>query len=209
MTQKEALLLSLAECGYNTGVCAKRHFKSYDILRIGPRYISVVTIFVGIIQMTETYKVFSKTNVLYAEFLSTILIIIGILGLMTDCISNNTNRDKFNAAGITIMGLFNELRNMYNQVKAMDEDAGETDCASYYSRIKEIEKTTSETALSEQILFSGVLSHIGFFGGEVQIDWMDEQLHFGLTDKVPFTVLVILAAGIIFVLYKVFANLWR
>ncbi len=196
MTKQEALLQSIAESGYNTGISAKRHFKSYDILRLGPKCISVFTISIGIFQMTELYKGFSKANSMYSDLFSAILIIIGIWGLVADCCS--TNKDKYNCAGIQLIHLFNELHVMFNKAKAMNED---DDFTSFYGELNSINQKSSDVALSEQIIFSGWLSHLGFFGGEVQIDWINEQLKLGLSDKVPISfrifivVLVILFLG--------------
>ncbi|WP_238904899.1 SLATT domain-containing protein [Clostridium sp. YIM B02506] len=177
--EKEALLKSLAENGYNIGIGAKRHLKSYDILSGVPRLLSFILICIGIIQMTSLYKdQFSSIN----DIISVILIIAGIIALVADLSSEN--KEEFNNKGVMLIELFNELRDIYNQVQKLDDN----DLLSLEKkRMREIVEIASQNSISRQIWFSNWWAHFGFFY-EMQIDWINNELKFKFwRDKVPAT----------------------
>jgi len=190
--KKEALLRSLAENGYNIGFGAKRHLKSYDILSMVPRLFSFIIICIGIIQMTNFYtKQFGKIN----DCISAILIIAGIIALVADLSSEN--KEDYNKKGIILIMLFNELRDMYNQVKKSDENDL---LVSTEKRMREIVKEASENSISNQIWFSNWWAHHSFFY-ETQIDWINNELQFKVwNDKIPATLKLFIFIILLFII---------
>lgn len=201
MSSKASLLRSVAESGYNVGFGAKRHFKTYDMLRFAPKLISWMIIFIGIMQLSSYYKDFAKNDPNASELTTIILIIIGIIGLIIDHCS--FDKEQYNQAGIKLIRLFNELRIMYNQIKGMDENS---DFSTQLDRLNQIIDEASKIGISEQLMFSGWLTHISFFGGETQIDWIDEQLNFNFfKDKCPISFLILLMlSGISLIVFLFF-----
>lgn len=201
MSEKESLLRSIAETGYDIGIGAKRHLKSFDILRIAPLTISIIVIIIGVFQMTEVYKYFSKLHSAYFDVLSALLIVIGILGLVADLCSDK--KEQYMESGTELITLLTELRSMYNKVKGINGQ--EINCVEYYSALNEIQKKAKKVSIAQQIVFSGLFAHLGFFGGEVQIGWMDEQLHFRFKDKFPVSFFSTMIVIVIFIAIIFFA----
>lgn len=182
---RESLLKSIAEHGYNIGFGAKRHFKSYDILNKMPDMLSFFTIVIGIFQLIEPFK----NSGLCSDIVSAVLIIIGITSLLID--KTSYKKEEYKNAGEKLIRMFNRLRDLYNAVEFTEYDS--KDLQGIYNEVQKIVDEASNIALSDQIMFSNLLAHIGFFY-ETQIDWIDEQLHFNFfKDKVPTSVKVWIA----------------
>ncbi|MEK4009950.1 SLATT domain-containing protein [Peribacillus sp. FSL M8-0224] len=176
MGEKDSLLKNIAETGYAIGFGGKKHFMTYDLYRIFPRLISCITIFIGIMQLTNIYKETVHTNV--GDVISAVLIIVGILGLVLDF--HGDNKDQYEVAGKKLHSLFNELRTMYNEVKYTEE----IDLAPYKVRLKEIQKE-SEIGISKQAIGTHIITHFGFFQ-VMQSKWVTEELKLTTKDKFPF-----------------------
>lgn len=176
--EKYSLLKNIAETGYNIGFGGKKHFMTYDLYRIFPRLISCITIFVGIIQLTNFYKESIQTNI--SDLMSALLIIIGIIGLVIDFLSEK--KDSYEVAGKQLLSLFNELRGMYHEVKNSGEDI---DLKDYYWRLKEIQKEFDEVSISKQAICTHIITHFGFFQ-VMQSKWIVEELNLTTKDKFPF-----------------------
>src|SRR5699024_414212 len=117
--KKETLLRNIAESGYNVGFGAKKHFMTYDLYRIFPRFISCATICIGIIQLTNLYKVYVQSDI--GDLFSALLIIIGIIGLVLGF--HGDNKDIYEVTGKKLLSLFNELRSMYNEAKESNDQS--------------------------------------------------------------------------------------
>lgn len=197
---RDALLKSLANEGYNIGFGAQKHFISYHYYSQLPRILSLATIFVGIFQLTSVYKNISLNK---QEVISSLVIFIGVVALLLDAGSKDKN--KYDEVGKRLIGYFNELHAMYNSVKtSKDTD----DLSSYISRIGEIEKEFQAVSLSDQVSLTHIYTNLVFFFAGPQIEWLDEQLHFKIKDKFPFfhpeafLLYIIIACIIIYFMYK-------
>jgi SMODS and SLOG-associating 2TM effector domain 6 len=178
LMEKDALLKSIAETGYNVGFGGKKHFITYDFYRVFPRLISCVTIFVGIIQLTNIYKENVQTNL--GDLLSALLIIVGVIGLVLDF--HGDNKDLYEVAGKQLISLFNELRGMYHEVKNTEENI---DLEAFKLRLKEIQKEFDDVSISKQAICTHIITHFGFFQ-VMQSKWVVEELKLTTKDKFPF-----------------------
>lgn len=175
---KNSLLKSLAEKGYNIGFGARKTFLSYGIYSKIPRFLSLCTVFVGVYQMTTRYKsLYPGTQ----EIVSVIIICIGILALILD--AGSKDKEHYNQVGKQLACLYNELQTMYNTARNMDDHA---DFSPIEKRMKEIEAEVHRIAISDQVPFTHIITNLYFFYGGTQIDWINEQLHFTIKDKFPF-----------------------
>lgn len=176
---KNSLLLTIAQKGYNIGFGAKKHFISYNNYSKTPKLLSLLVIFIGIFQLLTPYKTSLPANC--QEYISAILINIGIVALIID--SGSKNKEDYNRIGKILTGFFNELQSMYNEVKVIDESAS---LQKYIERIQEIENEFQRISISDQFPFTHIYTNLTFFFGGTQINWINEQLHFTYKDKFPF-----------------------
>lgn len=177
MTQA-SLLKNIAQTGYNIGFGAKKHFSTYDCYRIIPKLISLIVLCIGVLQLTSIYKKSVTGDV--PDIISASLIIVALIALAIDFLSKDLER--YNRSGKELLLMFNTLRQLYNNVKDSDKDA---DFTAQFAQLSEIERRLPEVAISEQAILTHILTNLRFFG-EMQIDWIDEQLHFKCKDKFPF-----------------------
>lgn len=175
---KDTLLKSIAETGYNVGFGAKRHFVTYDTYRIVPKLFSIITLIIGVFQLTNIYKTNVTGNL--AEWCSFLLIGVGLIALVVDLRSKSL--EDYNMVGKELQGSYNRLRLLYNQVKGNQEDR---DFSAEIEVLNNIEMRFREISISEQATATHILTNLRFFT-ETQIDWLDEQLHFSIRDKFPF-----------------------
>lgn len=175
---KGTLLKSIAETGYNVGFGAKRHFVTYDTYRIVPKLFSIITLIIGVFQLTNIYKTNITGNI--AEWCSFLLIGVGLIALVVDLRSKSL--EDYNVVGKELQGLYNRLRLLYNQVKGSQEGI---DFTVEINELKNIEMRFREISVSEQATATHILTNVRFFT-ETQTDWLDEQLHFSIRDKFPF-----------------------
>ncbi len=170
---KSHLLREIANAGYNAGFGAKKSFASYDILMKAPSAIGWC------------------------------LTSLGVLGLVFDCLSNKTvsaaalcigflttylsyaskHLKKLDASGNELTNIRNDLSMLYGRVSEAEEPIAED----YVMQLATLQKRISKASVSNQVVFSGWLAHIKFFG-ESQIQWIDTELKFHWwKDKVPAT----------------------
>ncbi len=169
---KNDLLRSIAEKGYDVGFGAKKHFATYDIIEKMPGLISFSSMAFGIIALVA--------NDLSTKFISSAFIILGIVGLY---ISLNDHKKKdYDQAGTELTKILDELESLYFEVKCLDESEI---LISKKQALSEIKSRYYPVCISKQILFSNWYAHYKFFW-EKQIGWIDEQLKFNFfRDKVP------------------------
>ena len=197
---KESLLRSIALTGYKIGLGAKKHFLTYYVYRFLPKFSSVCILAFGIFQLTAFYKI----NVLEngRDLISVVLIIIGLISLVTDVASKDIKR--YDTIGKELLGSFDKLRSLYNTVKFVN--SADIDLTPYELKFEQIEEQAKQIAISEQAACTQILSNISFFS-TMQIDWIDEQLHFELKDKFPFYHFE--AIGLYFIIIIILAVLVR
>jgi hypothetical protein len=169
---KDGLLRSIAQKGYDVGFGAKKHFASYDIIEKAPGLISFLSMAFGIISLAVEN---SPTKLISSGF-----VVLGVIGLYVSMCDHE--KAKYAQCGVSLTKLFNELKALYLNVKATDEQA---DFSGFEAKLSELESKYYDSCMSKQILLSNWYAHYKFFW-EHQIDWIDEQLKFGLfRDKVP------------------------
>jgi len=176
--KKSSFLKSVAQTGYNVGFGAKKHFVTYDFHRVLPKLISFIVLFIGVFQLTDVFK--KHVSGEYSDVLSILLILLALIALSIDFLTKDLS--KYNTAGKELLSMFNEMRETYNRIKDTPDDY---DCSSDVLRLRQIEKHFSEISISEQAIFTHIITNLRFFS-EMQTDWIDEQLHFKITDKFPF-----------------------
>jgi len=195
---KDKLLINLATNGYNIGFGAKKHFASYDIITKFPYWISFITLSVGVLQLG--YPEFN-----YNKEISIGLIITGIASLFLNFF--NSERSQYDLVGIELTQIYNGLRSLYYRVK----DSDQTDFTKEEKEMNELVNKFYSTAISRQVFLADWYAHFKFFG-EMQIDWVDEQLKFGFfKDKIPnslkiFVLIIIIVAITITVLMLLSSN---
>lgn len=169
---KSDLLKIIAQKGYDVGFGAKKHFASYDIIEKAPGLISFLSMAFGIISLAVEN---SPTKLISSGF-----VVLGVIGLYVSMYHHE--KAKYEECGVTLTRLFNELKALYLNVKATDEHA---DFSGFEAKLLALENKFYDSCMSKQILLSNWYAHYKFFW-EHQIDWIDEQLKFGLfRDKVP------------------------
>lgn len=170
---KDELLKKIASDAYNVGFGAKKNFASHDIVVKLPSWIGFITLSIGILQLVYQFLAESKE-------LSAGLIIIGIAAIYLNIY--NSNIESYRIEGDRLTRLFNRLTQLYHAVK------GKTNTEPLDAEIAGLSSIMDDyysQNIAKQVFLSQWYAHFKFFG-EMQIDWVDEQLHFKLfKDKVP------------------------
>jgi len=170
------LLRLIADTAYNIGFGAKKHFATFDIVTKVPGLMRIFSIAVGIYSLA--------LDGLSSRFLSASFIILGITSLYISFY--DSQKDKYEEAGVALIQLFNELKKLYFHVKETGDDV----LPESIEKLTQIESKYYQLSMSKQILFSDWYTHYKFFW-QHQIDWVDEQKHFKLfRDKIPLTFLI-------------------
>ena len=196
--KKEIVLNNIARTAYNIGFGGKKHFVTFDMYRILPRLISTITIFIGIIQLTYLYND-EIINTNGKELIAAILICVGIIGLILDILG--TDKSKYNVVGKQLIGYYNELADLYSEVKGLDENDS-IDWNAYDDRRSKISKSAQEASISEQLIFTHWLTHFGFFYS-MQSNWVVKELNLTWKDKFPilhFETLILLLLIVFFII---------
>jgi hypothetical protein len=163
---KDLLLKTIAEKGYDVAFGAKKTFATYDIIGKLPGWVGLISTAVGIFALIY--------DPLSAKVPSAVLLIAGIASLYLSFY----RADDYEKTANELLAQYNRLKSLYRSVQSGQDPAAakiEFDAidAQYYS-----------TAIGRQVFLSGWYAHYKLFA-ETQIDWMDEQLHFTWKDKWP------------------------
>ena len=173
---KDSLLKSIAESGYNVGFGAKKHFATYDIVDKAPGFIGFVSTIFGVFGLI--YEQLS-TKVVSAS-----LVMLGIIGVYISF--HDSNKSEYAKVGVSLTQLFNQLKNLYRTTKSADPSM----LPRLEQELRDIENQYYSSSKSKQILFSDWYAHYKFFW-QHQIDWVDEQKKFKLfRDKIPLSFLI-------------------
>jgi hypothetical protein len=189
---RDDLLKLIADTAYNVGFGAKKHFATFDIVTKVPGLIRIFSIAVGIYSLA--------LDALPNRFLSASFIILGIISLYISFY--DSQKDKYEEAGIELIQLFNELKKLYFHVK----EAGDDTLPESIEKLTQIENKYYQLSISKQILFSDWYTHYKFFW-QYQIDWVEEQKHFKLfRDKIPLTFLIMVLFSSIALAWWIFTS---
>ncbi len=180
---KDNLLKSIADTGYNVGFGAKKHFATYDIVEKVPGWIGFISMAFGIYAL-----VFDHLN---EKWLAATLIVFGIVGLYI--YFYDTEKMKYDEEGRKLTQLFNQLRDLYRSTQS----ATDQQLPAIKQNLTKIEEEYYTIGISKQILFSDWYAHYKFFW-QHQIDWIDEQKNFRFwRDKVPLTLSLVLIGTLV------------
>jgi hypothetical protein len=181
--KQEDLLRNIAETAYNVGYGAKKHFATYDITAKMPGIIAFTSTAVGVFSLLIDFT--SK------KYLSALFIVLGVVGLRIGMWDHK--KAEYAKAGEALTAIFNKLKDLYFQVKALEG----SDCSKYENEFFSIRDEYSKLGRSDQILFSDWYAHYKFFWQQ-QIKWVEEKRPFGLwRDKLPLSFSVCLMFALI------------
>lgn len=178
--KKKKLLKAIARNALQIGIRGKKSFISYDIYRIFPRLISLLTVIIGVFQLSSFYTI--SVNGVWKELLSVVLIGVGIIGIVLDLLSDG--KEKFNKAGISLIRLYYQLHDLYLEAQSLDEDS---------PRIKELDEKrkqivedaeTEELSITDPAFFTHWYSYISYFK-TMNPDWVKEELALRKLAKYP------------------------
>lgn len=169
--KKDELLKLLAVNGYNVGFGAKKHFATYDIVEKAPGWIAFISIAIGVLALA-----IPKFN---SEIVSACLIVSGIGGLHINFY--NDKKEAYSETGTKLTKHFNALRDLYYSVQNSNAQNFSTE----HQQMQAILGDFYNDSIAKQIFLSSTYAHYKFFW-QHQIEWIDEQLKFGLfRDKLP------------------------
>jgi hypothetical protein len=195
---KEKLLLTIATHGYNVGFGAKKNFASHDIVVKLPGWIGFITLAIGILQLGYTSLGCNKE-------LSATIILVSVASLYLS--AYNARVQDYDKEGIRLTTLFNRLRDLYYTVQAKEDD----EFVEEQEKLNIILNELYSTTISKQVFMSQWFAHFKFFY-EMQIDWVNEQLHFRFfKDKLPNSIkiflLILIFIAIAITSYEYFFNI--
>ncbi|MBO1513514.1 SLATT domain-containing protein [Metabacillus bambusae] len=190
---KNSILKQLAENGYNVGFGAKKHFATFDIIEKVPNAISLIVLLVGVGQL-------AYPNNHYNTGISTTLIMVSILALTIS--SFNSEKEKYEKAGIELTKLFNELRALYYHVKNSNHEDFQVE----FQQMNDVLNRYYSLSMSKQIFTSDWYAHYKFFF-QMQIEWINEQKKFSFwKDKIPksFVIFLLFVILVVWCWIKIF-----
>ncbi|WP_037284720.1 SLATT domain-containing protein [Saccharibacillus sacchari] len=169
---REEFLKLLASRGYNIYFGAKKHLSTYDIIEKFPRFIALIGVSIGVVQLW-------KSDIPYSDLISLALVIISIISYTITQYDGEKN--AYNDSGKALTRLHDDLKALYLAAKSETH----FDYERHKPELTRIMNDYSRLSISKQIFFSHTLAHIKFFG-ESQIEWMNDELKFKFwKDKVP------------------------
>jgi hypothetical protein len=181
---KNGLLKSIAETGYNVGFGAKKNFATHDIVQKAPGIIGFLSLALGVYALVY--------EMLTSKGLGATLVISGIASLYVAHYDHN--KISYSNEGERLTALFYRLRDLYRDVQAKGDADDLTTCR---GRLDALQTEFFSSSQSKQILFSDWYAHYKFFW-QHQIEWIDEQKHFSFwRDKVPLSLSFTLALSLL------------
>lgn len=181
---REGLLRSIAETGYNVGFGAKKNFATHDIVQKVPGGLGLVSLLVGLYAL-----VWEPLN---AKWIAATMVAFGIVTLIITHYEHN--KIAYSKEGERLTALFYRLRDLYRDVQATAEG---DDLAVYRERLDALQTEVFSSNQSKQILFSDWYAHYKFFW-QHQIEWIDEQKQFSFwRDMVPLSLSLTLVTTVV------------
>jgi len=191
---KDNLLKSVADTGYNVGFGAKKHFATFDIVQKAPGWVASISLIVGVYALIW--------DPLSSKIIGASVVVLGIVGLYVSLY--DPEKRSYEQNGVKLTQLYTRLRDLYRDIQSAP--AG-FDLSLYQDRLKAIEGEYYASCISKQILFSDWYAHYKFFW-QHQIDWIDEQKKFTLLrDKLPLSFMCM--AVVLLILIAVVAVKYR
>lgn len=171
---KDRLLKTIAEKGYDVAFGVKKTFATFDIVGKGPGWVGMTSIAIGIFALIY--------DPLSAEVPSAILLVAGVASLYLSFYRT----DEYEKAARKLLIQYNGLKSLYRSVQSGQ------DLAAAKAEFDAIDAEYNATAIGRQVFLSGWYAHYKLFA-ETQIEWMDEQLHFTWRDRWPVSARITMA----------------
>lgn len=192
---REGLLRSIAETGYNVGFGAKKNFATHDIVQKAPGLIGFISLAVGVFAL-----IFEPLN---SKWIAATLVVLGIASLYVTHYDHN--KVAYGEEGERLTALFYRLRDLYRDVQASEEG---DDITPHRQRLDTLQSEVFISNQSKQILFSDWYAHYKFFW-QHQIEWIDEQKQFTfLRDKVPLSLSLTIVAAVLTIIGVALCQVW-
>jgi hypothetical protein len=192
---RDGLLKSIAETGYNVGFGAKKNFATHDIVQKAPGFIGFVSLAVGVFAL-----IYEPLN---SKWIAATLVVLGIASLYV--IQYDHNKVAYGEEGERLTALFYRLRDLYRDVQAAGEG---DDIAPHRQRLDALQSEVFCSSQSKQILFSDWYAHYKFFW-QHQIEWIDEQKQFTFwRDKVPLSLSLTFVATMLAIIGVAVGHVW-
>lgn len=193
--KKTDLQNTIAWTGYNVGFGAKKNFATYDIMSKVPTVTSLLVTSIGIIGLGWPELV--------NKCVSAFLLIIGITAFAIEKFCDDPS--EFMREGERENKLFFNLKDLYFNVKAKEEDADVSEEETEFKRLKD--EFYSGTK-ARQLLTADWGAHYKFFN-QYDIKWIDKEIG-GFNwwrDKFPSSLkgailLVLILAALIFAMIQ-------
>lgn len=191
---KQGLLTSIAETGYNVGFGAKKNFATHDIVQKASGFIGFLSLAVGVFAL-----IYEPLN---SKWIAATLLVLGIASLYVTHYDHN--KVAYGDEGERLTALYYRLRDLYRDVQSTGEN---DDLSTHRERLDALQTEVFSSCLSKQILFSDWYAHYKFFW-QHQIEWIDEQKSFSFwRDKLPLSFMLVVAAAILLTL-TASVNFW-
>ena len=192
---RDGLLKSIAETGYNVGFGAKKNFATHDIVQKAPGLIGFVSLAVGVCAL-----IYEPLN---SKWIAATLVVLGIASLYVTHYDHN--KVAYGEEGERLTALFYRLRDLYRDVQATGEG---DDIAPHRQRLDALQSEVFSSNQSKQILFSDWYAHYKFFW-QHQIEWIDEQKQFTFwRDKVPLSLSLTIVAAMLAIIAAAVGHAW-
>ncbi|HEX2019788.1 SLATT domain-containing protein [Sphingomonas hominis] len=171
---RDALLLTIAEKGYDVAFGARKTFATYDWITKLPGWVGLASSAIGIAALI--YEPLST------KWPSGALLVIGIATLYLSFY----RAEEYYASANKLLSLLDRLKDLYRLVK------GGSDPVAAKAEFDAINTEYRAISIGKQVFLSGWYAHYKLFA-ETQVGWMDEQLHFTWKDKWPLSARLFLA----------------
>lgn len=192
---REGLLRSIAETGYNVGFGAKKNFATHDIVQKAPGLIGFVSLAVGVFAL-----IYEPLN---SKWIAATLVVLGIASLYVT--QYDHNKVTYGEEGERLTALFYRLRDLYRDVQATDD---RDDIALHRKHLDALQSEVFSSNQSKQILFSDWYAHYKFFW-QHQIKWIDEQKQFTFwRDKIPLSFSLTLVPVVLVIVGLAVGHVW-
>lgn len=168
--QKEDMLKIIARHGYNVGFGAKKNFATFDIVCKTSGWISLISLFIGVFALF--------TPALATNIVSAILIGFGVSTMYIQFY--DSEKEKYEKAGIEQTKVFNKLEVIYRDVKSNNN----FDPVVTQASIEPLMEDFYKNSISKQITGSNWYAHYKFFC-EFEKKWVMDELKLSLRDKIP------------------------
>lgn len=163
---KDALLLTIAEKGYDVAFGVKKTFATYDWITKLPGWVGLGSSAIGVFALIY--------DQLSAKVPSAILLVVGVATLYLSFY----RAEEYETTANKLLSQYNRLKALYRSVQSGQ------DPVTAKAEFDDIDREYYATTMGRQVFLSGWYAHYKLFA-ETQIDWMDEQIHFTWKDKWP------------------------